>query len=155
MVKFKINLTKVWYYYKNKLEKLMNFIKDVFRKILIALVSGAVILAIVYYKDKYLEEGNSDMEMLNSVTLEKESVSKPTQNKVTYEEPEPLTIEVENPNENEITITKTEDIQPTQNQHDIVKNEQPSTEQSFDEFKSSMSFSDKNNAFDELQREIK
>lgn len=63
----------------------MNFIKEVFKKLLITAIVGAVILAFVHYKDHYLEQGTSDMEMLNSVTLEKETQGEKIMEKETNE----------------------------------------------------------------------
>lgn len=109
----------------------MGFIKEVLKKLLIAAITGALILAFVYYKDHYLEQGNSDMEMLQSVQVEKQEESTPVavqeqqtneinqvqekvvveQEPVQQEEP-PLVIEVEKPQESIPVIAQEVESQP-------------------------------------------
>jgi len=114
----------------------MHFIKEVLKKLLIAIVTGAVILAFVYYKDHYLEQGNSDMEMLDSVTLEKKTqdekiIEKKTdttsavgkevkveQNSKSDQDEPPLAIEVEKP-------YKEPEVQATQQEKALTKEETP------------------------------
>jgi hypothetical protein len=123
----------------------MNFIKEVLKKLLIAVITGAIILGFVYYKDNYLSQESSDMEMLQSVTLEKEEkTEKVVKNEI---EEEPLSIEVEVP---EVTIETENTIVKTEKFKQIPK---PNKEQSFDEFKNSMSIGSNQDKFDELEKE--
>lgn len=126
----------------------MGFIKSVFKRLLIAAVTGAIILAFVYYKDSYLEKGNSDMQLLNSVNVQKQSQEElmPTQQE------EELKIEVVMPN----TTTPMQEVQePTYNvqEKEKIVQQAPTQAQSFEEYKRSMSFQSKDEAFEELERE--
>jgi len=136
----------------------MNFIKEVLKKLFLAAITGVIILAFVYYKDSYLEEDTSDMEILKSVSLEKEKLipnsdslkamntvedsAKEISSIVTKEEP--LKIEVSSLAEN-VTID-------TQSK---VEEKKAKTEQTFEEYKNSLNPDRKADAFNELDEETK
>jgi hypothetical protein len=127
----------------------MGFIKTVFKKLLIAAVTGAIILAFVYYKDSYLEKGNSDMQLLNSVTLEKQNTQVPTS---TPKEEESLKIEVVMPNTNSNTLLAEDSSYAIEEKVKVVQ-KAPSQAQSFEEYKRSMGFKSQEEAFKELEQQ--
>lgn len=139
----------------------MSFFKEVFKKLLIAAVSGALILGFVYFKDNYMEEGNSDMEELQAVSIEKEPKKEPekkvvesTPKVVEQKEATKLVLEVEAPQEDEPEIVQN-DPKTTLAKNDKVYNSTKKNieDQSFEDFKNSMSLNSKD-GFDELEREL-
>ena len=73
----------------------MGFIKQIIKKLFLAGISGAMILGFVYLKDNYLEEGNSDMEVLNQTSVVKQTPTElpktePIQQKMAIEVVQPV-----------------------------------------------------------------
>lgn len=138
----------------------MSFFKELGKKILIAAIIGGLTLAAVYYKDNYLEEGNNDLEILETTSIAKDSpieekvVAEPTSETVI--EPiiqEEEIVEIEEPQSKsepeEIIVEKTEEkmIQKPKKKH--------ISEMSFEEYAQSMQSKSTNadDAFSELERE--
>lgn len=137
----------------------MSFFKEVFKKLLIAAVTGGLILGFVFVKDSYLEEGSTDTEMLQATSIQKESKVEKVQSKETKKEEvvkkevPKMVIEVEEPEE--VEVVKTIEKQPVkaQPQETVASNDTKIEEQSFEDFKGSMGFSGHKDAFDELDKE--
>lgn len=129
-------------------------IKAVFNKLLIAAISGALILAFVYFKDNYLSEGDKDAELLNEVTYTQDV--KP-ENTKENEKPGELVIEVENTEDNEpVQQTIASNTQPEQETVSKPQSEPTKSKKdiTFDDFqKSMMKNSTADDAFAELERE--
>lgn len=124
----------------------MSMIKTVLKKLFIAGLTGAIILALVYVKDNYLEQGDQDSEILNEITFsEDKSAQTVAQNN--------FVIEVENVED----IQENKDLVATNSPSKTILKEkvtETKIEQDFDKFKESMNIhSTADAAFDELERE--
>jgi outer membrane biosynthesis protein TonB len=137
----------------------MEIIKGIFKKLLIAAITGAIVLAFVYFKDKYLSKGDTDPEILQEITHTKESKKEPTQEPVAtpaktepiQEEPTKIVVEVEKPT---LEVQEEAPIQTASAPQEKIK--KPIEQTSFEEYKNSMGYSGQHNkAFDELDKETR
>lgn len=121
----------------------MNFIKEIFKKVLIAVVVATVTLVIVYFRDDYLKEDTTDMELLHSTEISKEVKQeeiKPKEQIVVKQQKEEIKKEVVVQKKEEIAA-KVEKIEEKVKQkvEEVVENDdalfKPVQEQSFEDFK--------------------
>lgn len=133
----------------------MSMIKEILKKLLIAGLTGAIILAFVYVKDNYLSQGDQDSEILNEVTFTKGVAPKENALPNTQHSND-LVIEVQNVEETPI-LKENEHTNIVANKQDvkeIIPEKKVKKELSFEEYKKSMSFNGSADAaFDELERE--
>jgi len=159
----------------------MSILKSIWQKLIVAAVSGILIMVFVYFKDKYLAQDDSDVEILQEIThskaqkattpaiveepkaIKKEIIKEKTIVKEDIkkieaedktEDEEAVEIEVVVPDEE--IVEKHDD--PVAVKEEIITKKETTTydnsEQSFEDFQNSMTFpSSQKDAFDELDSE--